>query len=149
MSVAVDVNTLLYSSDKASPFHARAVECLRARAAGPEVFCLAWPTVMGYLRMATHPGIFAHPLTPVEASANIDALLARPHVRAVGEEIGFWDVYRQVVSKAPSRGNQVPDAHLAAILRQHDIGTLYTNDTDFRRFEFLRVVNPFSEGTRG
>jgi predicted nucleic acid-binding protein len=38
----------------------------------------------------------------------------------------------------------VPDAHLAALLRQHGVGTLYTNDRDFRRFDFLRVINPFA-----
>ena len=41
------------------------------------------------------------------------------------------------------RGNLVPDAHLAALLRQHGIRTLYTNDSDFRRFSFLDVRNPF------
>ena len=141
MSIAVDVNTLLYSSDQSSPFHANAVQYLRDRVAGPEVFCLAWPTVMGYLRMATHPGLFKHPLTPAAALENIDALVRLPHVRIVGEDDGFWDVYRRVVSEAPARGNQVPDAHLAAILRQHEVGTLCTNDADFRRFEFLRLVS--------
>jgi predicted nucleic acid-binding protein len=40
----------------------------------------------------------------------------------------------------------VPDAHLAALLRQHGIRTLYTNDTDFRRFAFLDVRDPFAAG---
>lgn len=145
MSVAIDVNTLLHSSDRESPFHERAVRFLQERAAGPEVCCLAWPTIMGYLRISTHPGIFEHPLTPAEAMQNIAALLALPHVRVLSEDEGFWNVYRQVVSQAPARGNQVPDAHLAAILRLQGVGTLYTSDTDFRRFEFLRVVNPFSD----
>ena len=35
------------------------------------------------------------------------------------------------------------DTHLAALLRQHGIRTLYTNDSDFRRFSFLDVRNPF------
>jgi predicted nucleic acid-binding protein len=45
---------------------------------------------------------------------------------------------------AAVRGSLVPDAHLAAILKQHEIGTLYTNDGDFRRFPFLRVKNPLA-----
>ena len=145
MSIAVDVNTLLYSSDQSSPFHAHAVQYLRDRAAGSEVFCLAWPTVMSYLRMATHPGLFKQPLTPAEAIRNIDALVRLPHVRLLSEDEGFWEVYRQVIAKAPARGNQIPDAHLAAILRQHEVGTLCTNDADFRRFDFLRIVSLPSE----
>ena len=36
-----------------------------------QVFYLAWPTIMGYLRIATHPGIFTAPLSPDEALENI------------------------------------------------------------------------------
>jgi predicted nucleic acid-binding protein len=41
------------------------------------------------------------------------------------------------------RGNLVPDAHLAALLRQHGVRRLYTADTDFHRFPFLEVSDPF------
>ena len=41
------------------------------------------------------------------------------------------------------RGNLVPDAHLALILRGHGVRRLYSSDADFRRFDFLEVVNPF------
>ena len=41
-----------------------------------------------------------------------------------------------------SRGNFVPDAHIAAILRQHGVHRIYTADIDFRKFAFLEVVNP-------
>jgi hypothetical protein len=43
----------------------------------------------------------------------------------------------------PVRGNLVPDAHLASLLRQHGVKTLYTRDTDFRKFDFLEVSDPF------
>lgn len=144
MSVALDVNTLLYASDRSSPFHTRAMQFVAARAAGPEVLYLAWPTVMGYLRIATHTGIFANPLSPADAVQNVQALVALPHVRLLAEEDRFWEVYQDVVTNWPARGNQVPDAHLAALLRQHEVGTLYTSDADFRRFDFLRVINPFA-----
>ena len=66
MSFAIDVNVLLYASDKGSAKHTEAVSFLQACAAGREVFCLAWLTVMSYLRMATHPSIFQQPLTRVD-----------------------------------------------------------------------------------
>ena len=144
MSAAIDVNALLYASDEGSPFHERARQFLAERAASRDLLCLAWPTVMGYLRISTHPGIFAHPLTPTEAMANVGALVTLPHVRLLAEEDGFWEAYQELVRSWPARGNQVPDAHLAALLRQHGVGTLYTSDTDFRRFDFLRIVNPFA-----
>jgi len=36
----------------------------------------------------------------------------------------------------------VPDAHLAALLRQHGARTLYSADADLRRFRFLDVRDP-------
>jgi predicted nucleic acid-binding protein len=42
------------------------------------------------------------------------------------------------------RGNLVPDAHLAALLRQHGVSTLFTRDADFRKFGFLQVKDPFA-----
>lgn len=144
MSCSLDVNVLLYASDQASDRHGRARRFLEARAVGPEILCLAWPTLMSYLRIATHPRIFSAPLSPEEALGNISTLIALPHVRAVSELDGFMDAYRHVAGETPVRGNLVPDAHVAAILLQHGVRTLYTNDRDFRKFPSLDVRDPFA-----
>ena len=144
MSYSVDVNVLLYASNSSSPRHEKAQAFLGARPADQDLFCLAFPTVMSYLRMATHPRIFRTPLSPSDAMANVDALLGLPRVRLLSEGDGFLDVYREVTLGPPVRGNLVPDAHLASLLRQHGVSTLYTGDRGFRRFPFLDVRDPFA-----
>jgi len=144
LSFAVDVNILLYASDARCAEHARARQFLDASAAGTELIYLAWPTVMSYLRIATHPRIFSEPLSPVEAARNIEALIALPHCRVVGEAEGFWEAWRAATRGLAVRGNLVPDAHLAALLRQHGISRLYTHDRDFRKFDFLEVIDPIT-----
>jgi hypothetical protein len=144
MSFGIDVNILLYASDESSALHPKAVAFLEQCAAGREVFCLAWVTVMSYLRMATHPSIFERPLTHDEAVRNIDALLTLPHCRVIGEEEGFWDIYRSVTADVPTRGNLVPDTHLASILTGQGIRTVCTHDRDFRKFSFLDVRDPLA-----
>lgn len=99
------------------------------------MLCVTWPTLMAYLRIATHPSIFAAPLTPDEARANVQALVALPHARVVSEQDGFLDAYLHVTANTIVRGNLVPDAHVAAILFQNGVRTLYSNDRDFRKFE--------------
>jgi toxin-antitoxin system PIN domain toxin len=143
VSYSLDVNLLLYASDRSSDRHERARRFLENCAASPEVLGLAWPTLMTYLRIATHPRIFAAPLSPEEAWGNITGFLALPQVRALSELDGFVDAYQHVTGGAPVRGNLVPDAHVAAILFQHGVRTLYTNDRDFRKFESLEVRDPF------
>jgi len=145
VSFSCDINVLLYASDSTSPVHHKAQAFLKQASAGGDLFCLGWPTVMSYLCIATHPGIFRAPLTPAEALANVEGLAGQPRVRLLAEETGFLEVYRAVTGSFPVRGNLVPDAHLAALLRQHGIGRIYTRDADFRKFSFLDVRDPFAE----
>ena len=142
MSCSLDVNLLLYASDQSSLYCEAAQEFLRQKLRDHEMLYIAWLTAMGYLRMSTHPRIFATPLTPDEALGNLRSLLAQPRVRTLSERAGFLSAYAEVTSTFPVRANLVPDAHLATILRQHGVATIYTNDADFKKFDFLEVINP-------
>ena len=144
MSFAVDTNILLHASDRGSPLHQDAVDFLQERARKPELFCLAWPTLTSYLRITTHPGIFSRPLAPVSARGNVNSLLALPNVRALGEGTRFWECYAEVTRRVVVRGNLAQGAHLAAILLEHGVPLLYTNDPDFKKFSTLRVQDPFA-----
>jgi toxin-antitoxin system PIN domain toxin len=142
MSFFLDVNILLYASDSDSPQDRCAQRFLNSCIQQNELFCLGWPTVMSYLRIATHPSVFDQPLTPQEAMANIETLQRLPHARFLSEQEGFWDIYCTLTAELPVRGNLVPDAHLAAIHQQHGVTTLYTHDRDFRKFGFLNLGDP-------
>ncbi len=144
MTYSLDANVLLYASDRSSPRHDSAIAFLRQCADRPQLLCLTWPTVMAYLRIATHPGIFSSPLPSAEAQSGIDALLALPHVRVLSEQEGFFEIYKGVCAGAGVRGNLVPDAHVAAILLQNGVRVIYSSDRDFRRFEQLEVRDPFA-----
>ncbi len=144
MSYSIDANVLLFASDRTSDRHAVAREFLDSCISSPEVLCLTWPTIMAYLRIATHPSIFAAPLTPDEAVGNVQALLELPQARVVSERDGFMDAYLHVTSGTAVRGNLVPDAHVAALLFQNGVRTMYSNDRDLRKFEVLDVRDPFA-----
>jgi toxin-antitoxin system PIN domain toxin len=143
MSYSVDVNVLLYASDTSSSKHPEAIRFVKQRASDPDLFCLAWPTLMAFLRISTHPRIFARPLSPDDALGNVESLLSLPRVRLLSEGEGFLEIYREVTARFAVRGNLVPDAHLAALLLQHGVRRLYTIDRDFRKFDFLEVTDPF------
>lgn len=147
MSVTVDANVLVYASDEHSPRHASAHELLERLAAGPGLVYLFWPVAMAYLRIATHPGVFEHPLDPAAARGNLGALIARPHVRCPGEAGGFWKIYQDTVGADVVRGNLVPDTHIAALMRQHGVGTIWTADRDFRRFPEITARDPYTAPT--
>jgi toxin-antitoxin system PIN domain toxin len=145
VSYSIDVNLLLYGSDTSSHFHSRARAFLEACAGNDEPLYLCYPTLMGYVRMSTHPRIFTNPLTPGEAFANVETLATLPQVRLVSEREGFLDVYKEVTNEVVVRANLVPDAHLLSILMQHGVSTLYTaNVDDFRKLGCSDPRNPLA-----
>lgn len=142
MSATLDANILVYASNTADRLNEQAEVLVRQLAAGPELVYLFWPTLLGYLRIVTHPAILPRPLAPRDAMRNVEALLNRPHVRSVGEADGFWPLYRAAAGDQ-ARGNDVPDAHLVALMRQHGVRLIYTRDRDFRRFDGVDARDPF------
>ena len=143
MSVTVDANVLVYASNEADPAHDRALALVESLAAGRGLVYLFWPALMGYLRIVTHPAVLPRPLSPAQAAANVESLLDRPHVRAPGEADRFWELYRAAGGEA-ARGNEVPDTHLATLMRQHEVATIYTRDRGFRRFEGIEARDPLA-----
>ena len=144
MSATLDANLLLYASDETSAVHEQALEFVEGLARADDLFYLFWPTVMGYLRIATHPSIFELPLAPADAMENIDRLLALPNVQTAGEPDRFWPGYKTVAADAEARGNLVPDAHLVALMISHGVRTIWTRDRDYRRFPGIDARDPFA-----
>lgn len=143
MSQTVDVNVFVYAVNKDAEEHEQALKLIERLGQGPEIVYLFWPTIMGFLRVATNPGILPNPLSTVDTTETIGDLLSRPHVRTPGEAPGFWDLYMDTVG-ARSRANDVPDAHLAGLMRQHGVGLIHTRDRGFRRFAGIEVRDPLT-----
>jgi toxin-antitoxin system PIN domain toxin len=141
VSVTVDANILVYASNEADAAHDTARRLVEQLARGPSLLYLFWPTLLGYLRISTHPVILPRPLPPAAAAGNVARLLDLPHVRAPGEAAGFWQHF-VVAGVEQARGNDVPDTHLVALMRQHEVRVLYSRDRGFRRFDGIEVRDP-------
>lgn len=143
MSVTLDANILLYASDERSQLNEPARRLLERIAHGPEIVYLFWPTVMAYLRIATHPAVFARPLLHTEAIANVEALLDLPHIESPGEQERFWPRFREVSADVAPTGNLVADAHLVALMLENGVRTIWTRDRDYRKFKGITIHDPF------
>jgi len=142
VSAALDVNVLVYASNRSAPEQERAQALITELVRGPELLFLFWPVIMGYLRVATSPTVVPVPRSAIEIMDNVGAILSRPHVRTPGEADGFWEIYRSTGGDQ-ARGKLVTDAHIAALMRQHGVRVIYTRDRDFRRFDGIEPVDPF------
>jgi toxin-antitoxin system PIN domain toxin len=147
LSATLDTNILVYASNERDPAHRAARSLLERLTAGPDLLYLFWPTLLGYVRLVTSPRILVRPLGPVAAVENVSGLVQLPHVRTPGEADGFWDLYRATAGDR-LRGNDVPDGHIATLMRQHGVRLIYTRDRGLRRFEGIQVLDPFAQSGR-
>jgi toxin-antitoxin system PIN domain toxin len=137
----LDVNLLLYAYDEGSPLHPAAKRWLENEFAGEEPTALTMPVIVAFLRIVTHPRVFARPLGIAEACAIVESWLALPTVAVLEPTLRHWSILKNCAVASQANGPLVPDAELAASAMEHG-ATLCTNDRDFSRFDGLRVLYP-------
>jgi len=144
VSYSIDTNLLVYATDASSAHHAGARAFLETALGTPEPCYLTWSVLMAWQRLVTSRVIMGDPLEPAAALGALQSLTAQPQVRCIAERDGFLQDYARLTQDLSVRGPLVPDAQLAVTLHQHGIRTLYTNDRDFLRFDFLDVRLPLA-----
>ena len=129
-----DVNVLVAASRSDHPYHAVAriwLERAAAAAASGSTLILMPMVLASFLRLVSSAKIFQLPTPIADAVAFVDALLAARgvHLAPLGPE---WPRLRQLCIDRQLKGNDVPDAWLAAAtihLGEH----LVSFDRDFRK----------------
>jgi toxin-antitoxin system PIN domain toxin len=139
--ILLDVNLLLYAHNSGAREHKRAATWLEAAISGTEMIGLSWETILGFLRIATTPKLFAMPREIDEIIQIVDAWLVQENVVLVTPGDRHWPIFRDLLPKSQARGPLIMDAHLAALAIEHG-ATLCTNDRDFMRFPGLKVEFP-------
>ena len=139
----VDVNVLVDAHRPEAPNHAEVLTWLDAARRGREPIGLPSLTASGFLRVVTHVRVFREPTPMPIALATVDALLASPAVTLVEPGDRHWEIFRGLCDSMQLRGNDVPDAYLAAQALEHG-ATWVTSDHGFHRFTGLRVERPIA-----
>jgi toxin-antitoxin system PIN domain toxin len=139
--ILVDANLLLYAYHRRSPQHEASRTWLEAVLGGPDLVRFTWLTLWAFLRIATNPRVFEHPLSTTEAEAAVAAWLAQPNAGLLEPGERHWEILTRLLRGGQTSGPLVMDAALAAIALEHG-ATLCTTDRDFARFPALRWKNP-------
>ena len=137
--IAVDTNILIYAHRGETELHGAAASRLVALAEGAERWALPVFCVTEFMRVVTHRRVFNPPSTVAQATAFIEGIAAAPSCEVVRPGPEFLGLLIAVARQADSRGNLMFDAQIAALCREHGIGTILTNDRDFEPFEPLQV----------
>lgn len=141
--ILVDANLLIHAYNRDSSVHQPAREWLREVLSGAGPVGLSWHGIVAFVRVTTHPRVFARPLSIAQAVAPVNAWLEQPCVTLLEPGAGHWPILRDLLRDGQARGALATDAHLAALAMEHG-ATLCTTDRDFARFPGLRWQNPLS-----
>lgn len=139
--LAPDVNVLVDAYREDSPYHGVVGPWLRSTLAKPEPVAVFELVLSGFLRVVTHPRVFAPPAPLEGALSFVDALLDHPRCVVLRPGPGHWEIFVHLAREADARGNLLPDAYLASMVIESGC-TLVTSDRDFARFSTLRWQTP-------
>jgi hypothetical protein len=137
----LDVNVLIGAHRLGSPRHKEYARFLDALATSAGNYSI--PTIVrsGFLRIVTNRRIFVVP-TPLDlALAFLDSLLERENHADMEPGNRHWQLFAGLCRKIEAKGNDIPDAYLAALALEK--GTeLITADRGFARFPGLKWKHP-------
>lgn len=141
--IALDTNVLVYARRAEVPQHETARSILTDLAQGTAPWALFWPCIYEFVRVVTHPRVFAPPSDLDAVLEDLDNLFASPSLHLIGEGPRHADHFRRMLDAGQARGNLAHDAHIAALVVEHGVRELLTADRDFGRFPGLRTRDPF------
>jgi toxin-antitoxin system PIN domain toxin len=139
--IVPDTNLLVHAYNSESRVHVAARAWWEDLLNGTRPVGLAWVTMLGFIRIATHRQILARPLPPDVACASVRAWLIRPYVTVLYPGERHAEVLFGLLERLGAAGNLTTDAHLAALCIEHQ-AELHSTDADFARFPGLRWRNP-------
>ncbi|MEC9323087.1 MAG: type II toxin-antitoxin system VapC family toxin [Actinomycetota bacterium] len=140
----VDANVLVYAYRSDLPEHSDYQQVLELWANDDEPLGVPDVVLSGFVRIMTNRRVFREPTSPGEAWAAVQALRDAPAVVALRPTERHWDLFRQLATDIDARGNDVPDAYLAAYALENN-ATFYSADRGFARFRRLTWRHPLEE----
>jgi len=141
--IFIDTNILVYAADTHSAFHATCRSHLERLRSGSSPWYVSWPVCYEFLRISTHPRLPRKPWSTAEGWRFLASLTASESSHFLVPTSHHREILAAVLAELPHlKGSMMHDVHTAVLMREHGIKEIYTRDTDFHRFPFLRVIDP-------
>ena len=143
MAGVVDTNLLLHAVNQDAPEHEAARAFLLDVGRSADAWYVTEGIAYEFMRVATHPKVFVHPLTWTEALAFIRDLLEAESIHVLQAGPDHWSLLNDVLGGLTHpAGNLFFDVRTVVLMREHGVRRIYTIDADFLQFGGIEVENP-------
>jgi predicted nucleic acid-binding protein len=140
---SLDTNILLYAADEDCHEHGAALGLLNDALRSPAEWMLSDQVLFEMYAGLRHPGVFAKPLSAVEAARRVAFLRDESGFSFCCYELRSWPLIHTGLATPAFPRRRTYDLVLAVTLRSNGVNEFYTrNVADFRKAGFTRVVNP-------
>lgn len=133
-----DVNVWLALVDENHPHHQSSCDYWQNLSSSDIAFCRI--TLLGFLRLSTHPKVLSRPLAPVEAWAVYQRYRIEGEVTFVEDSSEIDAGFMSLSHSADFAHHLWTDSYLAAFARFRDC-RIVSFDTDFERFPDLNFLH--------
>jgi len=137
----LDVNVCIYAFRRESRGHENFKSWLEQVLSGPEPVGLPEQVLASVIGWSRTPASPRTRRPPSAALSFCDSLVEAPAAMRVRPGERHWGIFHDLVSQHGLRGNDIPDAYLAALALEQG-ATWVTTDRGFARYEGLRLLDP-------
>lgn len=137
-----DVNVLIYAFRSDADRHREYKEWLESIVNGAAAYAVSPQVLASFLRISTHPRIFAHPSSIADGFAFCRALLEHANATVLAPRERHWGIFEDLCRKSNATGNLLQDAWFAALAIESGCEWV-TTDRDYVRFDGLKWRAPF------
>ncbi len=139
--ILTDVNVLVYAHRTDAPGHPAYRQWLEDLVNGDQAYGFSDLVLSGFLRVVTHPRVFASPSDLSSALEVAQAIRDQPNAVPIAPGARHWGIFESLCRAAGAKGNLIPDAYLAALAIESGSEWI-TTDRDYSRFPGLKWRHP-------
>lgn len=136
--IALDTNILIHFLNPSQNEHEKVKTWF---AKNTEPLATTHTNLAEVLRLITHPQVFQRPASLNQAITSLKSFLEYFSVAILKESDTWWEDLQELVHDIPTlKGNEIFDARIALCLRYHGVKEIFTFDSDFAKYRFLKMV---------
>jgi len=142
--ILTDVNVLVYAHRSDAPSHDAYRKWLEDAINSDLAYGVSDLILSGFLRIVTHPRVFATPSDLASAFAFAQEVRGQPNAVLIAPGPRHWEIFRRLCEATGARGNLLADAYLAALAIESGSEWI-TTDRDYSRFPGLKWRRPLAD----
>jgi len=142
--ILTDVNVLVYAHRADAPGHDAYRNWLEDAINSDLAYGVSDLILSGFLRIVTHPRVFATPSDLASALDFVGEVRGQPNAVRIEPGPRHWEIFRRLCEATGARGNLLADAVLAALAIESGSEWI-TTDRDYSRFPGLKWRHPLAD----